>query len=305
MLVLTEHMILDFPEFRVKQDKKYAGGCMSEGQKNLSEYLQQRYGLECESNFRGWNPENPQMEIDIYFPSKKVGIEYHGTRYHSTKFHADKYRHARKAEAAEKNDIKLYQIYDFEWQSKSKWAVWEKILDYEFKHEIQKNNVLDAKDLDVFFVPTRTKIRWVRDFVENNSITPYRGGRYRILFTRNVGYGKRQQEIVGALVARKTGEGGAVITHVTGLENVRYGFGTLFRHMIKKYPEIKWCDLLLDKRIGNGHYPCGLVVEAESAGFWFVGDKEPGYINVSANGKPGCGDYKLYDAGYRVLRWFG
>jgi len=55
-------------------------------------------------------------EIDIYIPELKIGIEYCGVYYHSVKF-KDKNYHQAKMRAAMENGIKLYHIYDCEWQN--------------------------------------------------------------------------------------------------------------------------------------------------------------------------------------------
>lgn len=50
------------------------------------------------------------QEIDIYIPSKKIGIEYHGLYYHHDKV-VDKFYHLCKLEQAEKQGIRLIQIF--------------------------------------------------------------------------------------------------------------------------------------------------------------------------------------------------
>lgn len=58
-------------------------------------------------------------EIDILVPSKRFGIECHGLYFHSdAKGGNDPHAHARKADLAEKNGIKLLQIFYDEWRDR-------------------------------------------------------------------------------------------------------------------------------------------------------------------------------------------
>ena len=66
-------------------------------------------------------------EIDLYIPSKKIGIEYNGLVWHSEKFKAHKNYHLNKTEMAEKNGIHLIQVFEDEFL-KNKDLVIEKIL---------------------------------------------------------------------------------------------------------------------------------------------------------------------------------
>ena len=53
-------------------------------------------------------------EIDIYVPSKKLGIEFNGTYWHSSAC-KDKNYHLTKSKLAEKAGIRLIHIYEYEW----------------------------------------------------------------------------------------------------------------------------------------------------------------------------------------------
>lgn len=61
-----------------------------------------------------------RKEIDIYIPSKKLGIEYNGLYYHSEiSGKKDKYYHLWKTENAIEKGIKLVQIFEDEWINKN------------------------------------------------------------------------------------------------------------------------------------------------------------------------------------------
>ena len=53
-------------------------------------------------------------EIDIYIPSKKLGIEFNGTYWHSA-LYKDKNYHLNKSKLAEEAGIRLIHIYEHEW----------------------------------------------------------------------------------------------------------------------------------------------------------------------------------------------
>ena len=59
-------------------------------------------------------------EIDIYIPSKKVGIEYNGLKWHSEEFNKDFSYHLSKTEKAYKNGVKLIQIFEDEYLNHKK-----------------------------------------------------------------------------------------------------------------------------------------------------------------------------------------
>lgn len=54
------------------------------------------------------------LELDIYIPSKKIGIEFNGNYYHSSLFKEKNY-HLDKAKKCEEKGIRLIQIWEYEW----------------------------------------------------------------------------------------------------------------------------------------------------------------------------------------------
>lgn len=54
-------------------------------------------------------------EIDIYVPSRKIGIEYNGMVWHSEKYGKDRNYHLNKLEACNKAGVRLIQIYEDEY----------------------------------------------------------------------------------------------------------------------------------------------------------------------------------------------
>lgn len=58
------------------------------------------------------------MEIDLYDPVAKVGVEFNGIRWHSTACQKHANTHRVKADLAEKNGIQLIQVFENEWYQK-------------------------------------------------------------------------------------------------------------------------------------------------------------------------------------------
>lgn len=56
----------------------------------------------------------PPYEIDIYVPTKKLGIEFNGTYWHSS-LYKDKNYHFMKSKLAEAAGVRLIHIYEYEW----------------------------------------------------------------------------------------------------------------------------------------------------------------------------------------------
>jgi len=72
---------------------------------------------ECSVEERNRNIISP-YEIDLYIPSKKIGIEYNGLLWHSEKYNKDKNYHLNKTILANKNGIRLIQIFEDEYLNK-------------------------------------------------------------------------------------------------------------------------------------------------------------------------------------------
>lgn len=71
------------------------------------------WGIDARHDVRGLLPNN--QEIDIYVPSRRVGIEFNGTYWHSDLYKQKGYHYA-KTLAAEAAGIRLIHIYEYEWQ---------------------------------------------------------------------------------------------------------------------------------------------------------------------------------------------
>lgn len=73
-------------------------------------------------------------ELDIYIPSKKIGIEYNGIIWHSEKFGKGKDYHLKKLNKCNEKGIKLIQVFEDEWLEH------KKIVLSKISHVLEKDN---------------------------------------------------------------------------------------------------------------------------------------------------------------------
>ncbi len=79
---------------------------------SLKNYIKEVYDGEVIENFRLNN-----LEIDIYLPELKIGFEFNGIYYHS-ELHKTKNYHKNKNDMFLENNIKVYHIWEDEWDFK-------------------------------------------------------------------------------------------------------------------------------------------------------------------------------------------
>ena len=106
-----------------------------------------------------------KYELDIFVPSKRIGIEYHGLWFHSQNAGISKRYHLDKLEKAESKDIRLIQVFENEWTHKkdivksvilSKLDIYEnriyarkcqiKMISHKMKNEFLELNHLQGRD---------------------------------------------------------------------------------------------------------------------------------------------------------------
>lgn len=111
------------PEFRdsmVNKLKEEGKLFTSKGEIELKNWLES-IGFKTEKfiSGNGLKEGSPRMEIDIYIPEKKIGIEYNGIYFHSMngkkKDRMTKSYHYNKSKWAKDNDIELIHIWEDQW----------------------------------------------------------------------------------------------------------------------------------------------------------------------------------------------
>lgn len=109
-------------------------------------------------------------ELDIYVPSKRIGIEYNGLRWHSEEFNKDKNYHLKKLELCNSKGIKLIQVFEDEWVE-NKELVKDKILHllgvYNDKPKIYARKC-DVKEIDKILARDFLTINHIQGFVPSS-----------------------------------------------------------------------------------------------------------------------------------------
>lgn len=86
------------------------------------------------------------LELDIYLPKQKIAIEYHGLYWHSynqPESSTQKLRHQHKALICRDKNIKLIQLWDFEWSNNND------LVKSIISHALGKSNLFHARDLEL------------------------------------------------------------------------------------------------------------------------------------------------------------
>lgn len=137
----------------------HCGYSISKGEQELLEWL------------KGYFPDTyhatrilDRKDIDVYIPSRKLGIEFNGIYFHSTRL-KNKDDHRLKFMNARKKGIYLMQFWDFEWRDKPD-VIKSIILDTLGIYKVQ----LAVKDSKVVDVSRET----AKQFCEENSLQEFR-----------------------------------------------------------------------------------------------------------------------------------
>lgn len=89
----------------------------SSQESEIYEYIKYELGFkDTETRRRGII--SSMKEIDIYIPSKRIGIEYDGCRWHTEKFGKDKFYHLGKTLSCKRNGISLIHVFEDEYKLK-------------------------------------------------------------------------------------------------------------------------------------------------------------------------------------------
>ena len=86
----------------------------SKPEQEIEDFIKSFYSGECIRNSR--NIISPQ-ELDLYYPEKKIAIEYNGSYWHSDEFKEKDY-HINKFNLCKDNNILLVSIFESEWNNK-------------------------------------------------------------------------------------------------------------------------------------------------------------------------------------------
>jgi G:T-mismatch repair DNA endonuclease (very short patch repair protein) len=98
----------------------------SSGEVDVASFLKELGIEDFKCNIRG---VIGNRELDIYIPDHQVAIEYHGIYWHSENVSPDnRTKHFRLWRKCDEKKIRLYQIYEHEWDNPQKRLIWESII---------------------------------------------------------------------------------------------------------------------------------------------------------------------------------
>jgi len=248
--------------FQLPHNHLSGNGCPACSRQRSSYEEEIRKWLEAQgvTILRNFRPEGGKYEIDIFIPSYRVGIEFHGALWHCDRFKKNVYRHRDKMLEAENHQIHLLQIFDFEWMEKK--TIIQSIL----LHRLNRNrNRIFARNCEF----TR---EFNRNFFVQHHIHGYRAGRWK-------GSLVHDGQIVASMICGR-------FRHSDKWEIVRYatsttvvgGFAKLFYRFVEEMnPQqvVSFADARYWKGSVYAH-----------AGFHLVGLTQPNYIYVDKRGNP-------------------
>lgn len=132
---------------------------MSKGHQEISKFLTNIDVIHRNNDRTVIHP----LEIDIYIPEFKLGIEFNGLYWHSTDLVDDqktKYRHFEKFKKCEESGIKLLQFWESEWQLK------RHIIELIIKSEVGKVDTINAS----YCIAKPITSKLYRSFNESNNL---------------------------------------------------------------------------------------------------------------------------------------
>jgi len=139
--------------------KKISWCGFSNQEKEVLTYIESIYNGEILPNDRHLG-----IELDIYIPNLKLGIEYNGMYWHSDEFKEKNY-HLNKTEICNKNKIKLIHIFEDEWLNKTE--IIKNILKNEISKELKIKNIKNTSIKEINIKINKNKIN---KFIKRYSI---------------------------------------------------------------------------------------------------------------------------------------
>lgn len=170
-------------------------------------------------------------ELDIYIPSRKIGIEFNGAYWHSDRFVSKNY-HQKKYLICKEKGIRLIQVMSYEWENKQeivKSIIKNALGCIENKIYARKCEIRELNNIDF------------RQFLEENHIQGYSVSKYRygLLFGNELvacmSFGKNRFTYGTELIRFAVKKNYSVIG----------GFDKLLKHYLRTHNEdiISYCDV--------------------------------------------------------------
>lgn len=253
-------------------------------------------------------------EIDIYVPSKKIGIEFDGIFWHNENNKTNDY-HLQKTEECEKRGIRLVHIFEDEWLNKK--DIWLSMIDNMFGKTQHK---VFARKCKIKNVDTKT----CTDFLNRNHLQGWCPSQIKLGLYYN-------EELVSVMTFGKS-------RHFIGNGKIEYellrfcnkihtnvigGASKLFAHFIQNYKPNSIVSYA-DRRwsVGNLYNKLNFKFEHNSKPnyFYVIGNERKNRFNyrkkilvekygcpVEMSEREFCKQqkwYRIYDCGTKVFKWF-
>lgn len=264
-------------------------GMISKAEEEIKQFIIENFDIEILSNKRDILSDG--KELDIYIPSLNIAFEYNGMIWHSEKFGKDKDYHLNKTVDCLKQGIRLYHIYEYEWQNK-RIAVQNNILQILNKTENYSNNaefrskisLIEENKAEEFL-----KLYDVQGFINSDLyIGVFIENKLVSTMSLNKGYKENEWEIT-----RFTMEG-----HF----NIKEIYRKTFQWFVENYKP-KIVTVTLDRRWNSGEL-------LEELGFQLIETLPPTFAytrspNEYINGINVIRDgfYKIWNCGYLKYTW--
>lgn len=221
-----------------------------------------QYCSDAEMSSRSVLPSG--SEIDIYVPSKKVGIEFNGVYWHSEKFRDKKY-HQEKSLESMSQEIQLIHIWEDDWKDPIKKEILKnKILS---KLGVPVGSVIYARKTNVSLIPSEK----AHVFMNCNHIQG------KTTASQWIGLTDERGELVSCMGIKKIDSNGSwdLVRYATSTTVVG-GFSKCLKFFKRNY---EWSDIItyaaLDYSHGGVYEKSGFESEGVTVpGMWYVkGDK--------------------------------
>ena len=116
----------------------------SYAEQEVADYISTFYSGECIRNAR--NIIYP-LELDLYYPEKKIAIEFNGDYWHSEKFKDSEYHRSKYIKCCE-NDIHLISVFEHDWLNNKSFVKDAIMRAFNDQFNITNNDISDKVSLD-------------------------------------------------------------------------------------------------------------------------------------------------------------
>lgn len=194
------------------------------------------------------------LEIDLYDPERKIGIEFNGTYWHSLSMLGDKNYHLKKSKLAESKGIRLIHIYEYEWNNPNKRPLLESLLKIAFG---KVNEKIYARKCEIREISNKE----AKEFNEKNHLQGHRNAQ----ITYGLYYQGQLRQLMSFSKTKynknlKGANEWEIIRGCPGSNNIVIGgVSKLFKHFIKiNNPDkvFSYCDF--NKFDGKGYEAIGM-----------------------------------------------